>query len=71
MKKVTAFIGSARNKHTYETTEKFLKKMQFFGNVEDKIVALSNYNLGICKGCKLCLQIQSKYPCVFCRIPLK
>lgn len=55
MKKVTAFIGSARKKHTYETTEKFLKKVQSFGNVEYEIVRLSNYNLGVCKGCKLCL----------------
>jgi multimeric flavodoxin WrbA len=53
--KVTAFIGSARKKHTYETTEKFLKRLQSRGNIEYEIVRLSEYNLGICKGCKLCL----------------
>lgn len=29
--------------------------MQSFGNVEYEIVGLNNYNLGACKGCKLCL----------------
>ena len=53
--KVTAIIGSARKKHTYETTEKFLKRLQLYGDVEYEIIRLSEYNLGICKGCKLCL----------------
>jgi multimeric flavodoxin WrbA len=52
--KVTAFIGSARKKHTYDATEKLLQKLQSFGNVEYEIVPLSDYNLGTCKGCKLC-----------------
>ena len=53
--KVTAFIGSARKKHTYKTTEKFLKTLQTFGKVEYEIVMLGEYNLDTCKGCKLCL----------------
>ena len=53
--KVTAFIGSARKKHTYETTEKFLQQLSTMGDVEYEIVRLSEYNLGVCKGCKLCL----------------
>jgi len=53
--KVTAFIGSARKKHTWQTTEKFLKKLQSQGNVDYEIIRLSEYNLGTCKGCKLCL----------------
>lgn len=53
--KVTAIIGSARKKHTYETTEKFLKRLQLYGDVEYEMIRLSEYNLGICKGCKLCL----------------
>lgn len=52
--KVTAFIGSARKKHTYNTTELFLQKLQSLGNVEYEIVSLCDYNLKICKGCKLC-----------------
>ena len=30
--KVTAFIGSARKKHTYHTTVDFLKKLQSLGD---------------------------------------
>jgi len=53
--KVTAFVGSARKKHTYRNTERFLQHLQKMGDVEYEIVALSEYNLKICKGCKLCL----------------
>jgi len=53
--KVTAFVGSARKKHTYQAAEEFLKHLQSLGNVEYEIVVLSDYNLKICRGCKLCL----------------
>jgi multimeric flavodoxin WrbA len=53
--KVTAFIGSARKKHTYNATEKLLQKIQSLGNIGYEMVQLSDYNLGTCKGCKLCL----------------
>ena len=53
--RVTAFIGSARIKHTYNATEQFLKILQSFGDVEYEIVRLSDYKLGTCKGYKLCL----------------
>lgn len=53
--KVTAFVGSARKKHTYHTTEKLLQKLESFGNVEYEIVQLNNYHLETCKGCRLCL----------------
>ena len=53
--KVTAFIGSGRKRHTYNTTEKFLQNLKSIGNVEYEIVRLIDYNLGTCKGCKLCL----------------
>jgi len=52
--KVTAFIGSSRKKHTYHATEKFLKNLQSFGNVEYEIVCLSDYRLETCKGCIVC-----------------
>lgn len=52
--KVTAFIGSARKKHTYNTAELFLQKLQLLGDIEYEIVPLSDYNLETCKGCKLC-----------------
>jgi Multimeric flavodoxin WrbA len=53
--RVTAFIGSARIKHTYNATEQFLQKLQALGDVEYEIVRLSDYKLETCKGCKLCL----------------
>jgi multimeric flavodoxin WrbA len=52
--KVTAFIGSARKKYTYNASEQFLKKLQSLGDIEYEIVRLSDYNLQTCKGCKLC-----------------
>lgn len=52
--KVTAFIGSARKKHTYDTSEQFLQKLQSLGNIEYEIVPLGDYNLKTCRGCKLC-----------------
>jgi multimeric flavodoxin WrbA len=52
--KVTAFVGSARKKHTYHATERFLQNLQALGNVEGEIVVLSDHHLEICKGCKLC-----------------
>jgi multimeric flavodoxin WrbA len=53
--KVTAFIGSARKKHTYKTTELFLQKLQSRGDIECEIVQLHEYNLGTCKGCIVCM----------------
>ncbi|NET38907.1 MAG: flavodoxin family protein [Cyanothece sp. SIO1E1] len=54
MKKVTAFVGTARKKHTYSAVRKFMNHLQSLGDIEYEIVALSNYHLGICRGCKQC-----------------
>ncbi|MBE9067398.1 flavodoxin family protein [Leptolyngbya cf. ectocarpi LEGE 11479] len=54
MKKVTAFIGTARKKHTYNAVCQFLDHLQSLGDVECEIVALSDYHLGTCRGCKQC-----------------
>jgi len=54
--KVTAFIGSARKKHTYHAAERLLKNLQSLGGIEYEIVMLSDYNLGICKGCISCTE---------------
>jgi multimeric flavodoxin WrbA len=59
--KVTAFVGSARKKHTYRTTEKFLQKLQSLGDIEYEIVTLSDYRLEVCKGCKLCFEKGEEY----------
>jgi multimeric flavodoxin WrbA len=53
--KVTAFIGSARKKHTYNASKLFLQQLQSLGDIEYEIVRLSDYNLQTCKGCKLCM----------------
>lgn len=52
--KVTALIGSARKKHTYNATLQFLKNLQSLGNVDYEIVMLSDYNLKTCRGCCVC-----------------
>jgi len=54
VKRVTAFVGSARKKHTYNTTRQFLDNLQSLGDVEYEIVTLSDHRLGTCKGCQLC-----------------
>jgi multimeric flavodoxin WrbA len=53
--KVTAFVGSARKKHTYRATEQLMNNLQSFGDVECEIVSLSDFHIEICKGCMLCL----------------
>jgi multimeric flavodoxin WrbA len=52
--KITAFVGSARKKHTYNFTEYFLKKLQTFDKIDYEIVRLCDYKLEICKGCRTC-----------------
>ncbi|MBN2275705.1 MAG: flavodoxin family protein [Bacteroidales bacterium] len=52
--KVTAFVGSARKKHTYYATQRFLQNLQKYGDIEYEIICLGDYHLKICRGCKLC-----------------
>lgn len=54
MKRVTAFVGSARKKNTYKAAVQFLNNLQALGDVEVEIIRLSDYKLGICRGCCLC-----------------
>lgn len=55
MKKVTAFIGSPRVRGaTYTATRQFLDDLQQSGDVQTEIVFLSECNLGVCRGCKMC-----------------
>jgi len=56
MKRVTAFVGSARKKHTYDAVVQFLKNLQSMGDIEYEIVHLSDYQLQTCKGCKVCFE---------------
>ena len=61
MKKVTAFVGSARKKHTYDAVEQFLTHLQSMGDIEYEIVRLSDYHLEFCKGCKVCFSRGEEY----------
>ena len=54
MKKVTAFVGAARKKFTYDAVRQFLDSLKSQGDVETEIVRLSDYRLGTCRGCKVC-----------------
>ena len=56
MKKVTAFVASVGKKNTYKAVEQFMNSLQALGNVEVEIVRLSDYKLGICRGCRLCFR---------------
>jgi len=56
MKKVTAFVGTARKKHTYYAVQKFLSSLQSLGDVEYEIVSLPDYRVEKCLGCKNCLR---------------
>lgn len=54
--KVTAFVGSARNKSTYQAALQFIENLKKSGNIDSEIVKLSDYNLEICRGCKNCFE---------------
>ena len=55
MKKVTAFLGSARKKNTFNSVKKMLNILESFGGVETEIIFLCDYQIENCRGCKLCL----------------
>jgi multimeric flavodoxin WrbA len=61
VKKVTAFVGSARKKHTYGAVVQFLSNLQSMGDIEYEIVHLSDYRLETCKGCKVCIDKGEEY----------
>ena len=61
MKKVTAFVGSARKKHTHDAVVQFLSHLQSMGDIEYEIVRLSDYRLEVCKGCCVCFLKGEKY----------
>jgi multimeric flavodoxin WrbA len=61
MKKVTAFVGSAHRKNTHKAVVQFLENLEALGDVECEIVTLSKYDLGICRGCRLCFERGEEY----------
>ncbi len=54
VKKVTAFVGSARKQHTHYAVRQFLSVLESLGDVKYEIVALSDYQVETCRGCKTC-----------------
>lgn len=54
MKKVVAFVGSARHGHTLMAAEDFMAHLEAYGDVETEVVRLSDHRLGYCRGCKNC-----------------
>ena len=56
MKKVTAFVGSARKRATYSAAREFLDGLKRLGDVEGEIVPLGDYHLETCRGCKQCFE---------------
>jgi multimeric flavodoxin WrbA len=61
MRKITAFVGSARKKHTYNAVVQFLSNLQAMGEIEYEVVRLSEYQLEVCRGCKLCFEKGEEY----------
>jgi multimeric flavodoxin WrbA len=56
MMRVTAFVGSARKRSTYRAVRQFLNNLQALGEFECEIVALSDYRIETCRGCKGCFE---------------
>jgi multimeric flavodoxin WrbA len=56
VKRVTAFVGSARRKHTYNAAVRLLEDIQSRNDSEFdvEIVRLGEHHLEICRGCKAC-----------------
>jgi multimeric flavodoxin WrbA len=55
MKKVTVLVGSPHGGGaTYTASRKFLDDLEAFGDVQGEIVVLSDYSIGVCRGCKVC-----------------
>jgi multimeric flavodoxin WrbA len=54
-KKVTVFVGSAHKRGaTYRAAGQFLENLESYGDVHGEIVVLSDYGIGVCRGCKNC-----------------
>lgn len=61
MKKVTIFIGSPGKQATYQAAEEFVTNFKAHMEINFEYVFLNDYNLGNCKGCKLCFNKGEEY----------
>ncbi|OHD22229.1 MAG: NADPH-dependent FMN reductase, partial [Spirochaetes bacterium GWB1_66_5] len=56
-KKVTIFVGSAQKAGaTYRAACRLRGELESYGDVHGEVVVVSDYNLGVCRGCKICFQ---------------
>lgn len=56
MKKIVAFVGSARKRHTYDAVHQFLRGIRARRPVESEVIRLSECNLKPCRGCITCFE---------------
>jgi len=56
MKKVTAFVGSARRKHTQEAVQQLTNHLSELDDIEFEIVNLADFRIELCLGCKVCFE---------------
>jgi multimeric flavodoxin WrbA len=57
MKRVTVFVGSAHpGGATFRAASQFLENLESFCDVRGEVVVLSDYNVGVCRGCKICFE---------------
>jgi multimeric flavodoxin WrbA len=63
MKTVTVFLGSGRKQRglTCRAARQLLDNLESFGDVRGEIVFLSEYELGLCRGCKVCFERGEEY----------
>jgi NAD(P)H-dependent FMN reductase len=54
MKKITAFIGSAQKRATYQAVQEFEKNLKQHGDIDFEVVFLSDCRLEFCRGCMQC-----------------
>ncbi|MCP4162403.1 MAG: NAD(P)H-dependent oxidoreductase [Deltaproteobacteria bacterium] len=52
--KVIAFVASFRKKHSHQSAVFILRKLSEKMDLKSEIINLHDFNLGICRGCKLC-----------------
>jgi multimeric flavodoxin WrbA len=54
-KKVMVFVGSAhKGGATWRAACQFVQNLESYGDVRSEIVVLSDYDVGVCRGCKNC-----------------
>ncbi|MBN1320124.1 MAG: flavodoxin family protein [Thermoleophilia bacterium] len=55
-KTVTILVGSPRRRGaTFAAAEKFASRLEAIGGVATKIIWLGDYDIGVCRGCKVCI----------------